>query len=75
MTNPLSRTQTTWRVTVPEHQIDRYEIPAATHYVVTEDRDIALEHATLRSHVRAEVPPWKPYFRQTLVLCQAERVE
>lgn len=72
-----------WRVVIPEHRIERrsiggahlpgsYLIPASSAVLVESEQHAAVVLAVLAAHVRAKVPPWRPYRAQTLRLARAE---
>lgn len=76
-----------WRVRIPEHEIEResaiprrrpsvlaYRIEECVSEQHVQTRQVAIMRAVLEAHVRAEVPAWKPYMRQTYRLASAERV-
>lgn len=74
-----------WRVVIPEHTIERstlggvrligpaYEIPASEQTRFEVDEQSAISLAVLDAHVRAGVPPWLPYRRETTARATAVR--
>lgn len=63
-----------WRVLVPSHTVaGRYPVPESVEVRYESDRRAAVAHAVRTAHIRAEVPPWKPFLRETARLVSVER--
>lgn len=68
-------------MSIPEHVIKRpgalsayYRVDACVSEQHVKSRRVAITRAVLEVHVRAEVPAWRPYMRQTYRLASAKRV-
>lgn len=69
-----------WRVTIPAHTIQvrapltgTYHVAACSVLQFERARASAIEIASRAAHVRASVPAWLPYLRQTIAVAQAQR--
>lgn len=61
----FKREITEWTIEIPEHSCGRHRVPAQSRTEFREQRVDALREAVIGAHIDADVPPWRPFLRQT----------